>query len=360
MKSRKSDLLNDVAVTLLEFRGLIFLLATRLIKNKKLLNKLSHLISKMYANEVIKICERKNVNVIFSFDNYSFDLFERIKDKKIIKVLDMSSIPLKNIKEIYKSKINDMNLDEDEKESLIELNSSYDEEMVERSNLEIKYADYFLVASNYTKNQLLKLNIKDDKIFTIPYGVETDIFKPNNIKRDFTVLFVGRMNAAKGFYKLLETAISMNDYNIKFVFVGNLPRRINIDNNYKNIEIISNVPKNKMPEIFGLADVLVAPTLFDGFGLSVLEAMSSGLAIITNGNCGASEIVSSSDCGFVLDDITTKTLQHSINVLYKDRVKLKSCKINARKEAEKYNWKRYEDEIKKALKIIKDRNSNEL
>ena len=360
MKSRNDIYLTNKTEVIDENKGLIFLFLTKIIKNKRIVNLIAQYLSFNFSRKVVKYCRKNEIDIIISFDNYSSKIFKDLKDDKIIKILDMSSIPIKNILKNYNEYLNSEEITSEEEKSAVNLIKSYTKKMIQNSEVEIKHADYFIVASNYTKNELLKKDIKKSKIFVIPYGVKIEEYKPtlefNKInKEEISILFVGRMNVAKGFYKVLDVAKNIKNKQIIFYFVGDKKELCIQENLPDNIKIIGSVPKKKIKYFYEKADILILPTLFDGFGLSVIEAMASGCAIITTNNCGASDIVRQENAGIILDKISYKEIELTIHKLINDKKLLNVCKENSMHAAYKYTWDEYNNKIATMLDIIEDR-----
>ncbi|WP_261843387.1 glycosyltransferase family 4 protein [Aliamphritea ceti] len=87
---------------------------------------------------------------------------------------------------------------------------------------------------------------------------------------------------------------------------------------------------------YKLADVMLLPTLYDPFPNVILEAMSSGLPVITSTKCGGAEFIENGREGFVTDALDTAGISEALLTL--DDVELrKSCGFQARKRVEKYD-----------------------
>ncbi len=67
-------------------------------------------------------------------------------------------------------------------------------------------------------------------------------------------------------------------------------------------------PQNDVENWYAMADSFVLPTLYDPFPNAVMEAMASGLPIITSTQCGAAELVGPGQCGWICDALDVATL----------------------------------------------------
>ncbi len=136
-------------------------------------------------------------------------------------------------------------------------------------------------------------------------GVNTDLFKPSeskkielrkkfNIKKNEIIfLYVGRINKDKGIYNILRTSKLLSDlnYKFKFIFVGNHEDenlRYEIKKNKKIIYI--NHCKN-ISKFYQLADVYIASSYREGFGVTVAQAMASGLPVVGTNIYGLKDLL---------------------------------------------------------------------
>ena len=94
-----------------------------------------------------------------------------------------------------------------------------------------------------------------------------------------------------------------------------------------------------VPELMKAADFLVFPSRYEPFGLMVLEAMATGIPVITAATTGAAQLVTA-DCGVILPDSDdTEALAEALNQLVKcDRQQRQQMGQVARAIAEQHSW----------------------
>jgi len=132
----------------------------------------------------------------------------------------------------------------------------------------------------------IKQLFPDKKIISIPNGVETNNFKPvQNKSEKIRFLFVARIEECKGIFRLIDAWMDYKDLeNVELNIVGSgsavddMLKRIS---GIKNINYLDRVQENELYEIYGKSDVFVYPSNCDQFPLVILEALSSGLYVIT-------------------------------------------------------------------------------
>ena len=89
------------------------------------------------------------------------------------------------------------------------------------------------------------------------------------------------------------------------------------------------------------ADFMVFPSLGDGFGLSVTEALASGCPVICSENAGVSDLIEDGYNGFVIPAQNVDAIIKNVIYFFQNREHLKQMQINARQTAIKYTWENY-------------------
>jgi len=118
------------------------------------------------------------------------------------------------------------------------------------------------------------------------------------------VLFVANEWERKGLMPLME-AMAAVDEEAHLVAVGRLPkemlmRRAERLGLAKRVHILG--PTSKVSRWFGVADVFALPTSYEAWGMVLIEALASGLPVLTSRCAGAAAAVSEGKNGFLLDD----------------------------------------------------------
>lgn len=174
---------------------------------------------------------------------------------------------------------------------------------------------------------------------TVYLGVEEPESMPivnndNNVK----ILFVGRLERRKGIHTLLEAVpgILENNSNIELILVGNdglvdeslkdtfrdyFTKKYSKKSWFGQIKFlgeVSNVVKNRE---FASCDILVAPSLYESFGIILIEAMSYGKPVVGCNIGGMQEIVMDGDTGYLIKPEQKRELVDALNSLVKDKGK---------------------------------------
>jgi glycosyltransferase involved in cell wall biosynthesis len=134
-------------------------------------------------------------------------------------------------------------------------------------------------------------------------GVEHEVFAPppaRPVTDTLRLLFVGRIIPYKGIELLLRSVeIAARRCSVKLEIVGGgdpvykayLLRLIKELRLGSSVNFLDPVPRDQLPSLYQQADVFCFPTLCDTYGIALLEAMSSGCAVLVSDVAGAGEIV---------------------------------------------------------------------
>lgn len=237
----------------------------------------------------------------------------------------------------------------------------------------IKNCKLIISISKSTKREIIQyLKISNDKIRVIYHGVDKtfkplkksdleNIYKKYNLSYKYKyILHVGVDTLRKNFVTLLRATRKLLDkYNlrdIRLIKVGkvrndtkSLIKSLNL---YQYITIIDSVPEGDLVKLYNLADVFVFPSLHEGFGFPVLEAMACGCPVITSNTSSLPEVVG--NAGIMVDPKDIEGFAEAIyNVLTDDSLK-KELSKRGLKRAKKFTWERCAKETLKVYKEVLD------
>ena len=108
----------------------------------------------------------------------------------------------------------------------------------------------------------------------------------------------------------------------------------------------------KLKQILLSSDVMIFPSLADGFGFAVLEAMACGVVPICSRNAGISDIIENGKNGFVVDAANANAIFEKMLLLKKDCTLLHKLSKNAVESAAQMCWINYYASIGKMVQII--------
>lgn len=218
---------------------------------------------------------------------------------------------------------------------------------LERKEREIKLADHIFVASSVTQKSLLDCGMEREKISVIPYGAPVDYFLPQaKTANTFRALFVGRVGPRKGIHYLLEawSSLKLREAELWLVGINEFPDGW-LDRYSDLFHYVPSVPHAALNEYYSAADVLVFPSLVEGFGLVLLEAMACGLPVITTPNTAGPNIITDGVEGFIIPIRDVTALQEKLDWCATHPLELADMGRSARSKAEQLTWGLYREKL---------------
>ncbi|MEA3213390.1 MAG: hypothetical protein QOE70_6447 [Chthoniobacter sp.] len=226
-------------------------------------------------------------------------------------------------------------------------------EKLARKDEELALADSILVASSFTRETLALAPAMDARISVIPYGapVPASTLRPaTRATTPLRVLFVGGLSQRKGLSYLFE-AIDRLKAAATLTVIGRRPEGCPaLDRNLARHTWIPTLPHAGVLEAMREHDVLVFPSLFEGFGLVILEALAQGLPVITTPHTGGPDILTEGDDGFIIPLRSTAAIEEKLAVLARDRVRLEAMRHQALRTAARHPWSRYGDRVAELIR----------
>lgn len=157
------------------------------------------------------------------------------------------------------------------------------------TQLSIREADLVVCVSDYTKNVVCNRYNIENKVIVIYNGIDCERFSPATIDRNrhgtFKILFAGNLTLRKGAQWIPGIAARL-EHGVEIHIATGL-RDTGYQVTSDNVKFIGRVSHAEMPSLYREYDALLAPTVLEGFGLSIAEAMACGLPVVA------------SDCSFV-------------------------------------------------------------
>jgi glycosyltransferase involved in cell wall biosynthesis len=206
---------------------------------------------------------------------------------------------------------------------------------------ECELADLIVVGSTFVRESFAALGYDRRRIFVVPYGVDTERFRPRAEPRPpghFRALFVGQIGQRKGVSYLFEGIRRFGQRDSELHVVGSFVRGHEVYKRYAGLyRHTAHVPQSELPAVYHDADVFVLPTLIEGMPLVVLEAMACGLPVITTRN-GPGDIVRDGIDGFLVPLRDPEAIAERLAQLQRDPDLRRHMGRNAREQALRYTW----------------------
>jgi glycosyltransferase involved in cell wall biosynthesis len=240
----------------------------------------------------------------------------------------------------------------------------FEEGMLKRSNK-------IIAVSDFTRRELLQYyEVKEDKIRVIHNGVDTNKFQPASDKRkakeelgfnpdDAAILSVGRLYARKGLFTLIESmpAVVRRFPRAKFIISGKgqsnemkkLVAHAQKLGVREHIVFTGYYPDRKLPRLYQAADVFAFSTFYENLPFAVLEALSTGLPVVTTRVGGIPEMIEDGRNGFLVQPFNSRELSDRILYFLEHPSAASEMAVLARRIIEeRFDWRLI---VQKVLKV---------
>ncbi len=186
------------------------------------------------------------------------------------------------------------------------------------------------------------------QISVIPNGVDLERFSPSETRsaeaKPLRLITVGRLSTTKRLPLLIEAveALVRQGCDVTLTIVGGgaleaeFRQRITAAGLRGVITMTGRREADRMPELYRQHDVFVSASAQEGMSNAMLEAMASGLPIVTTRCEGVDELIAGN--GVIVDEATPKALGQTIAALVADQPKCAAMAAAARKQAERFSW----------------------
>lgn len=216
----------------------------------------------------------------------------------------------------------------------------------------LKRANKVIVINKYTKNILVKKGIMENKISIIPPGININAIsyvKKAVDKPVIDIVTVSYLLKRKGIDLIIKalSRVIKEGKNIRLHIVGDGPQRKSLQmlvdelNLEKYVIFHGFINQSKISNYYAKADIFVSMSRSESWGQMYLEAMASGLPIISSKNTGSESIIKDGIFGYLVNQEDYKDLAKKITRFIKNPYLINEFGIKARKEAEKkYDWEK--------------------
>jgi glycosyltransferase involved in cell wall biosynthesis len=227
-------------------------------------------------------------------------------------------------------------------------------ERLKRRRDELKLADVVVANSVFTARSYVAVGVAPERILTVHYGAPEVItnIAPGGSDRPLKVLWAGTFSIRKGAHYLLEAWRTLKlDGRAELLVFGamTLPDHL-VANLPESITIKPTIPRSELYAHYACADVLIFPTLADGFGMVVTEAFAYGLPVITTSRAGAADLVRRGENGLIVEAASANAIAESLEWCLTNRAALRNMRDAARATAASWQWSDYRRALSEGLR----------
>ncbi len=221
-----------------------------------------------------------------------------------------------------------------------------------RKDAELHQADLVLVASTFTRRTLEHAPDFRGSVVTIPYGAPqldaATLPSPPPPRRGnkLRALFVGSLGQRKGLSYLFRAIRSLGS-GVELTVIGSRPLVAcpALDRELKAVRWIPSCAHRDVLAEMTAHDVFVFPSLFEGFGLVLLEAMAMGLPIVTTPHTAGPDLITDGVEGFIVPIRSDEALASRLDLLRRNPDLLADMSARARARAAEFTWENYGDSL---------------
>lgn len=219
-------------------------------------------------------------------------------------------------------------------------------------------AEKVIVLSESWK-EFFKDIIEENKIEVLYNSVKIPEKETKSRKEGHTALFLGRIGERKGVYDLLKVASKVP--NIKIIIAGDgeteKARSIVKEQNLENVTILNWIDEKEREEYLNKVDMYILPSYDEGLPMSVLEAMSYSLPVITTNVGGIPELIEDGTNGILINPGDREALEKAILKISNDEKFRKQLGKNAYNTInKKFNLNKYLEKLNEIYLQIKYKN----
>ncbi|MBU2082306.1 glycosyltransferase, partial [Patescibacteria group bacterium] len=208
----------------------------------------------------------------------------------------------------------------------------------------IKKANRVRVNSNEIFNQVKEQGVSEDKIRLVFLRIDLNLFIPNpQVSETHKIGYVGRLVEDKGLENLLEAVKVINNY--KLLVFGDGPLQPKLEKMAKELNIEDKIewrgfaPYSKVPEALSRIDVFVYPSLHEGFGRAIMEALAMEKAVVATNVGGIPDLIKDGINGFLVEPNNPKMLAEKIKILMENKeLREKFGKAGRKWVSENFEW----------------------
>jgi starch synthase len=220
------------------------------------------------------------------------------------------------------------------------------EEKLARKRTELEAADVIVTPSTFVKATILAHHKVTAPIITVPYGCDlsAEPKKWSETGGPLKLFYAGMLDPRKGIHYLFQALSQLNPNRYDLTLAGRWTPQFRewLDAKYKlRYKHIGQVRHSMLLEMYKQHDLFIFPTLHEGFGLVLTEAMAAGIPIASTERSGAPDLIENGLQGFIFRAASPESLLSTLQAALDGQDRLPEMGARARARAETLTWAHY-------------------
>ncbi len=238
----------------------------------------------------------------------------------------------------------------------------------------IQNADHIITISNFSKADIIfKYGINKDKITVVYPGYDNEKFKDQISKikiedakkkyktGDNYIIYIGTLQPRKNLIRLIEAVARIE--NLKLLVVGktkgegrqgwmyegilDAPKKLGIE---ERVNFLGFVSAEDLANLLSGALAFIQPSLWEGFGIPVVEAMACGIPVIVSNTSSLPEV--SGKAGLLIDPTSLDQIEQAIRIIISDKNLRSKYAKAALLQARKFSWEKMAKDVLKVFLVV--------
>jgi len=223
---------------------------------------------------------------------------------------------------------------------------------LERKDQELQLADLVVVPSEFVRSTLIDHGASAASIAVVPFGSPLPLSEPPicSTTGPLRVLYVGSLGQRKGLSYALDAVAALGSQ-VSLTLIGRVtaPHCRPLVAALERHHWIESLPHSQILEQMRQHDVLVLPSLFEGYALVISEALSQGLPVLTTPNSGAALTIRDGVEGFIVPIRDSQAIADRLQQLASNREQLTVMREACLRRAAELSWAGYENGLVQAV-----------
>ncbi len=224
-----------------------------------------------------------------------------------------------------------------------------DQRTIDKMLAEYYEADYIMTLSSFAQKSFIDHEIPENKVLMTPCGVDVEFFlqEAHLHKSKFLVIFVGLVSLRKGIQYLLQawSKLKLPAHQTELIIVGAMQKdfatimhKLPIET---NVTFVGPTDRETLRKLYQQSSLFILPSIEEGFGMVIGEAMAAGLPVICSKNSAGPDLIKDQEHGFLITPSDIQELAEKIQWCYEYQEDAAQMGREGQKQISSFSWDTY-------------------